>query len=381
MGVGVAYYGGRVLSNVAIVAVFWTSNVDLDLQQEVGSFYSAIASSSYIDWLEEYDTLGRTGVAGQPGSGQHIGRGQLAATVTITPSTQATALDDGTIAAELAAQIAAGSLPPPTVDAAGNVNTVYMIEVPPGYTVTWLGGVSCTDFCAYHSTVSIGGQSVPYVVLPDSHPCAGATCGQGFDDETILRSHELAEAITDTESGLVSAADVAAGLDVYPMAWAGDGGAKGEIGDLCFQGFVGDSDEVAGYAVQKLWSNFAGACVAGIPICVAGTTPPACRPCTAYDDGAACSGSTSVCDEASGHCRACEGVECPSAMDAGAGADAGRAGVDASAGDDAGAPGERLRAGCSAAGAGAGTSGLEAVLIASAIGWARRRRSKGAISR
>ena len=60
MGVVVAYYGGRVLSNVAIVAVFWTSNVDIDLQQEVGRFYTAIAASSYIDWLEEYDTLGLT---------------------------------------------------------------------------------------------------------------------------------------------------------------------------------------------------------------------------------------------------------------------------------------------------------------------------------
>jgi len=372
MGVVVAYYGGRVLSNVAIVVVFWTSNVDVDLQQQVGNFYTAIAASSYIDWLEEYDTLGLTGAGGQPGSNQHIGRGQLAGAVTITPSTQATALDDGVIASELAAQIAAGSLPAPTLDAAGNVNTVYMIEIPPGYTVTLLGAVSCTDFCAYHSTVSIGGKSVPYAVLPDSHACVGATCGQGFDDETILRSHELAEAITDTESGLVSAADVAAGVDVYPMAWAGDGGAKGEIGDLCFQGFVGDHDEVAGYQVQKLWSSFAGACVVGIPICVAGTTPPACRPCTAYDNGAACSGMTAVCDQASGYCRACEGAECAPTPDAGSGADAGT-GVDASDGADAG-PGDggRVRAGCAAAGAGA--SWLDAGLVAIAVAWAGRRR-------
>ena len=36
--------------------------------------------------------------------------------------------------------------------------------------------------------------------------------------------------MTDTESGLVDPADVSAGHDAYPMAWAGDGGAKGEIG-------------------------------------------------------------------------------------------------------------------------------------------------------
>jgi hypothetical protein len=379
MGVGVAYYGGRVLSNVAIVAVFWTSNVAVDLQQQVGSFYTAIASSSYIDWLEEYDTLGLTGVGGKLGSDQHIGRGKLTGAFTITPSTSATTLDDGDIASELAAQIAAGSLPAPTLDSAGNVNTVYMVEIPPGYTVTLLGGMSCTDFCAYHSTVSVGGKSVPYAVLPDSQSCVGAVCGQGFDDETILRSHELAEAITDTESGLVSAADIAAGKDVYPMAWAGDGGTKGEIGDLCFQGFVGDHDEVAGYEVQKLWSTFAGACVVGVPICVAGVTPPACRPCTAYDNGAACSAPTTVCEEATGTCRACEGLECSAMTDAGSGADAGLHGVsdaDAGAGATDAGPGEtRVRAGCGVTGAGA--AGVDAWLLVTALGWTWRRRRRG----
>jgi hypothetical protein len=206
MGVVVAYYGGRVLSSAVVVAVFWTSDVDIDLQQQIGNFYAAIAGSSYVDWLEEYDTIGRTGAGGYPGSGQHIGRGRFAAGITITPSNQSTMLSDGDIASELAAQIAAGSLPAPTLDAAGNVTTAYMVEIPPGYTVTFLGGTSCTDFCAYHSTVAIAGKGVPYAVLPDSHACVGTVCGQGFDDETILRSHELAEAITDTESGLVAAA-------------------------------------------------------------------------------------------------------------------------------------------------------------------------------
>ena len=374
MGVVVAYYGGRVLSNAAIVAVFWTSNVSVDLQQQLGSFYGAIASSSYIDWLEEYDTLGLKGAGGQGGSDQHIGRGQLTGAFTITPSTQATTLDNTTIAGELTAQIAAGSLPGPTLDSAGNVNTVYMIEIPPGIGVTLAGAQSCTDFCAYHSTVVIGGKSVPYAVLPDSQSCTGAVCGQGFDDETILRSHELAEAITDAESGLVPPAAMAAGDDVYPMGWAGAGGAKGEIGDLCFEGFVGDNAKVAGYAVQKLWSNYAGACVVGVPICDATTTPPACRACTAYDNGAACSGPTTVCDEGSGTCRACQGVECSAPPDAGTHADSGRdpESPDAGAGGDAGPGGARERGGCAAAG-GEG-SGLGAWVVAAAVGWAGRRR-------
>ena len=32
----VAYFGGRVLSNVAVVAVLWTGDVDLELSQRIG---------------------------------------------------------------------------------------------------------------------------------------------------------------------------------------------------------------------------------------------------------------------------------------------------------------------------------------------------------
>jgi hypothetical protein len=365
----VAYYGGRVLSNVAVVAVFWTSNVDVTLQQKVGPFYAAVTDSSYVDWLSEYDTLGRAGVGGQPGSGQHIGRGRFVGAFTITPSTASNTLDNGQIASELSAQIAAGNLPAPSLDAAGNVNTLYMIELAPGYAVSLLGSQSCSGFCAYHWTASIGGRSVPYVVLADMHGCLGA-CGQGFDDATILRSHEMAEAMTDLESGLVDPSDFAAGTDVYPMGWAGVGGAKGEIGDLCFHAFHGDSATVAGYAVQKLWSNYAGACVAGIPICDGTAQTPACRSCTSYDDGAACGGATPVCDLPSGRCRACQGSECVQGADAGTGAFTGAftdAGAPDSAASTGEAPGTTLRAGgggCASAGASAYE--LDCLLVAAA---------------
>jgi hypothetical protein len=384
----VAYYGGRVISNVAVVAVFWTANVDVTVQQRVGSFYAAVTNSSYLDWLSEYDTVGRVGSGGQGGSEQHIGRGRFVGAFTIEPATSDTALDNDQIATELAAQIAAGSLPAPSLDAAGNVNSLYVVEMPPGYVVTLLGAKSCSAFCSYHWTASIGGHSVPYVVLPDMHGCAGAACGQGFDDETILRSHEIAEAITDTESGMVDPADFAAGRDVYPMAWSADGGAKSEIADLCFSAFQGDHDTVAGYAVQKLWSNYAGKCVVGVPICDGATQPPSCRECTHYDDGAACSGEEPVCDEDTGRCRACEGSECPADPDAGVGADTGAsasagAGAGAAVDADAGGGGSvgtyRARGGgCASAGAGLSTSALDGAIVALSL-WslARRRRLRG----
>ena len=39
--------------------------------------------------------------------------------------------------------------------------------------------------------------------------------------------------------------------------------ASSETGDLC----EGTSDKVAGYTVQKIWSNYAQGCVSHIPIC------------------------------------------------------------------------------------------------------------------
>src|SRR4051794_37269093 len=56
------YYGGRVISNVEIVAVFWGPNVDAMVVSQIGAFYSAIVKSSYIDWLTEYDTIGKVGL-------------------------------------------------------------------------------------------------------------------------------------------------------------------------------------------------------------------------------------------------------------------------------------------------------------------------------
>ena len=69
-----AYYGGRVISNVKVYAVNWEPNVNAEVKAGIGAFYQAVTNSAYFDWLSEYDTVGKNGIDGQPGSNQRVGR-------------------------------------------------------------------------------------------------------------------------------------------------------------------------------------------------------------------------------------------------------------------------------------------------------------------
>ncbi len=323
------YYGGRVISNVKIVEVAWGSGVDTSYMTQLQGFYTAIVKSPFVDWMSEYDTIGLTGFADlQPGSNQHIGRGSFVANVVITPANKATSLTDADIQTELAAQITSNALPQPALDKDGNVDSLYMIDFPPGTSITLLNIQSCSSFGAYHFTMTYQGKSVPYGVHPN--------CGYSFDTSTIIHSHELAEAMTDMEVGLVEYNTT--NKSARPLAWttiAQTAWQSSESADLC----EGTSDKVAGFTVQKVWSNYAQACVAQIPICDGVLVPPACRPCNAYDSGnactdacatsgpkagqcvtctskyeAACTGATPVCDDATYTCVACvKNTDCTNA--------------------------------------------------------------------
>jgi hypothetical protein len=63
---------------------------------------------------------------------------------------------------------------------------------------------------------------------------------QAFEALTVTSSHELAEAITDPVPG---------------AGWYDD--VNGEIGDIC----AWQTETIAGYSVQKEWSNAQGQCV------------------------------------------------------------------------------------------------------------------------
>lgn len=249
------YYGGRVISNVQVAVVFWTNVVDATTQSQIGGFYTTITDSAYMDMLSEYDTVGLTGFAdGLLGSNQLIGHGTAIGPYTITPTLNTTTtVDDNAIVAELQAQIAAHNLPDPQLDGAGNVNTLYMVYFPAGYTITTPFGNSCQPggFCGYHGTYVNNRLSIPYGVMPD---LAGSICNTGcgsgttFQNLTSVSSHELAESITDTEVGIP--------LDITrPLAWYDP--ASGEIGDICNHQHA----ILSGYTVQTEWSNLNNACI------------------------------------------------------------------------------------------------------------------------
>lgn len=291
------YYGGRVISNVEVVQVPWTSAVDPMLLNDLTTFYKTLLASDYLDWLTEYDTIGKPGfVDKMPGSEQHIGRGTFFGTVPITPQNPKKTLADKDIQVELAAQLDKGVLPPPKLDAQGNVNSLYVFEFPDGYSIDLFGLQSCQQYGGYHFTIKYKGLSVPYAVIPG--------CGFNMAQHTLVRSHELVEAITDTEPGLL--ADVYAPTN-RPVAWVAQADNfwdAPEASDIC-----GNNPEVVeNYTVTTSWSNFANDCVARIPLCDGSSSPPSCRPCNAFDEGVGCNGTTPACETAgmmAGQCVTC----------------------------------------------------------------------------
>lgn len=289
------YYGGRVISNVKVVEIAWGPNVDAGYMTQLQGFYTAIVASPFVDWLTEYDTIGLSGFADlQPGSNQHIGRGSFVGSYVITPANQSTSLTDQDIQTELAGQLASKALPAPALDKDGNVDSLYMIDFPSGTSITLLNLQSCSSFGAYHGTITYQSMSVPYGVHP--------YCGYSFSTSTLIHSHELTEAMTDAEVGLVE--NNTTSPSARPLAWvtlASTAWNSQEIADIC----EGTSDQVAGYTVQKIWSNYAQACVAQIPICDGVLVPPACRPCNDFDSGGACANACATTGTKAGECVTC----------------------------------------------------------------------------
>jgi MYXO-CTERM domain-containing protein len=325
------YFGGPIIANVVVVGVDWTGAVDSNVQAVMPGFYTSVTGpgSPYFSWLAEYGTtcafgppyaggapgpsactssVGLTGAADNiAGSNQALGFGTFdtngngpGGMYVITPTNTSMTLNDmnGDITTELSGQITAGHLPPPTVDGTTqNVNSVYMIDFPLGYTIIAQGpagpGESCAAFCGFHNTMIYDGLAVAYGVLPDMSPsssCYGDPPKDGFcgpytdyvNNSTAVHSHELVESITDTAVGLGD------GIG-RPLGWYDPGSmtdSGGEAADLCDAvdtqiTFDAGADGGVTYAVQEIWSNQNNACIAVAPFCTPMTpTPPSCTPCT-----------------------------------------------------------------------------------------------------
>ncbi|MDE2292267.1 MAG: hypothetical protein KGL53_09305 [Elusimicrobia bacterium] len=231
-----AYYGGPMLGNVKVQVVYW--NKDVAYQDRLPGFYSTITGSPYFDWLKEYD-------AGKSAVGEGSYAGSYADSV---PAASGSQIKDADIRAELGKLIEKGKVTQP------DPNTLYMVYFPPGLNIDLDGNGSCQVFCAYHNTFLHGGQEVNYGVLPDQGGQCSGGCGSDadqFNNETSVSSHELIEAVTDPAVGLVQGNTPQAPLGWYDTSY-------GEIGDICNAAQA----KVAGYVVQREWSNRRNLCVA-----------------------------------------------------------------------------------------------------------------------
>ncbi|HLJ86235.1 MAG TPA: hypothetical protein VKZ53_05395 [Candidatus Angelobacter sp.] len=257
-GTHLSYSGGPVISNAHVIQVLYgPGSYNLQVagssSPTMGNFFNDIlgTSSGYIDLLSQYGT----NIAG---GNQTIGNGTFGGLFQIVPSAanNGSTIDDSNIQAELLVQISAGHLPAAVLDAAGNVNTIYMIYFPPGKTISRTVNnqrtLSCQGFCAYHWTTSntLNAKHLLYGVLPDMQ--AGSACATGcgtsnvFGNYTTVTSHELAEAITDADVGLGT-----------HIAWTDQ---QMEVGDICNlqQGsYVANGTT---YIIQLLFSNAVSNC-------------------------------------------------------------------------------------------------------------------------
>jgi len=224
----------------------------------MGNFFGDLTgtNSGYVNLLTQYNT------PASGGTNQTIGNGTFDGLFQIVPSAanNGSTIDDSNIQAELLAQINAGHLPAPLLDAAGNVNTIYMIYFPPGKTITQGGSSSCVGggFCAYHGTTSttFNSSHLLYGVLPDMQAGSGCSSGCGtssvFGNYTSVTSHELTEAITDADVGIATTFSP-------PLAWYDM--TNGEIGDICNGQQGSYTANGTTYTIQLEFSNAANNCV------------------------------------------------------------------------------------------------------------------------
>jgi hypothetical protein len=270
-GAHLSYFGGPIISNVQVVQVLYGSGsynaqVAGTTSPTMGNFYSDItgSGSGLVSLLQQYNTP----VSG--GTGQTFGNGTFGGLFQIVPAAgnNGSTITDAQIQSELLAQIAAGHLPAPTLDATGNPNTLYMTFFPPGKTITQGGSSSCVGggFCAYHGTTStlFNGQHVLYGVMPDMQTggCSTGGCGNAgvFGNYTSVTSHELVEAMTDAFVGIAT-------TFAPPLAWYDM--VNGEIGDICNGQQASYTANGTAYTIQLEFSNAANNCV---------TFPPAAGP-------------------------------------------------------------------------------------------------------
>jgi hypothetical protein len=233
------YNNGPLIQHVKVVDVFYSPGHKYKAMLE--SYYKAITQSAYFDWLVEYNT-----------TSYKIGRGSFLLSFEDT-NANPTTVKQVDPKAYLTSLLTAKKLPAPDAD------TMYMLYFPSGVDPADGTGSSCIangDYCAYHDSFSFGGQLVRYGVMPDMEAggCSQGCGPPGFPSFTDVSAHELIEAVTDPDNGT-------GWLDPEPNQQTN----CGEIGDICATGGTGEAGTVAGFLVQKEWSNKNNKCIVTDP--------------------------------------------------------------------------------------------------------------------
>ncbi len=240
------YFGGPVIANPKVYVVWWGDPSKINpaitaAHGGIADFFAGVTNSKYLDWLNEYDTAipAQAGShAGSAGTGQHVGRGNYAGTLTLAAVPAGNVTDDQ-VQATLDQAIVAGTLPP------ADDNTIYAIYFPSSVTISLPGnGSSCSSFGAYHfATTETTRHRAYYLVMPD--------CGSSFKGVTNVTSHELIEATTDAIPTPGSNPD-------FPQAWNDSGGS--ESGDLCESTSGTVKTALGTFTVQGIWDEASHGC-------------------------------------------------------------------------------------------------------------------------
>lgn len=257
------YGGGPIMPSVDSVVVQWgdPSAQPAGYLSFVDKYFSDVAANSYAT-----NDVFANDEQYQPPNGPLLTHKQtFHGEYDISPSNTSTTLSETDIGNELAAQIAAGKLPPPQA----GPSTGYFVMIPADkYTVTLQGTVSGQAFCDFHYNTTYNGTPVIYAVIltwsrdtvvwstnGSGQPVTG--CGTDnnnyLNDQTENISHQQNEMITDP---------------VNQSGWIDN--SFGEIGDICISTGATNTLNGTPYLVQTEWSNQKQSCVGS----VSGIQPP-----------------------------------------------------------------------------------------------------------
>ena len=228
---GLIYNGGPVEHNPTVYLVFWGNQWDSDsngVQSYLQGYFGGLGGSG--DNWSTITTQYPDNVGAPTFNGSVLG-GTWVDDAAPAPSNAAQA----DIAAEAQAGASHFGVSGPDAD-------VFVVS-PSG---TSPDGFPNSGFCAWHDwNGTTAYTNMPYV-LDAGSGCGANSVQNQLDGFSIVGGHEYAEAITDPEPA---------------SGWVDSSGS--EIGDLCaWQGLTTLSLSTGSYAIQPLWSNNAGGCVA-----------------------------------------------------------------------------------------------------------------------